>query len=580
MFKPRFLFLLLIFLTFYLGLTGCAGVFSSGSKDKNVAARVNGEAITKEELVDKLESMNFTTKDNKEEEQKKKKEALEMLITDKLVDQKAENLDLSQDEDWKKKEEKHRLEYLVELMYKKEIAEKTVVQDSQVVDYYNQNREKLFTKPEEYKVSHILIKIDTLQDGGNPNALKKAEEKAKKKIESIYEKAIAGEDFSALAKKYSEEEQTRERGGELGFLPRDRMIKEFEEQVTTLEPGEVSKPFRTRYGYHILRYTEKKPEELMELTEGLKNQIKSGLIRKKQDEKAKEYLENLKNKASYLYNEEVLKQDPASVKDDPWVLIIDGVDTTKFLKYISDLSRYKMYFNKDTLSLEDKKTLLRDYSTLFNILVLEGKRNGYQQLPEYTKEMNDFRFKEAKIKVLAGGKLQGYLPSNEEVYDYYLAHRDEFPADSSLHVYHIIFTDSLKALEVLQKIKNGADFVEMAKEYYPGEKEIREVAYDLGFITDVEISPEFYKAAAQLKVGEVGGPVRTEWGYHLIKLVERREGSPVELYKSRLKTLVTLEKQSEYQKKWEKKLRQGEEIWINAKLIEKLKIKPKEQRES
>jgi foldase protein PrsA len=184
------------------------------------------------------------------------------------------------------------------------------------------------------------------------------------------------------------------------------------------------------------------------------------------------------------------------------------------------------------------------------------------------------------MKILAEGKLQGYVPSDEEVYDYYLAHREEFPGDSSLHVYHIIFTDSLKALEVLQKIKDGADFVEMAKEYYPGEKEIREIAYDLGFISDVEISPEFYKAAAQLKVGEVGGPVKTDWGYHLIKLVERREGSPVELYKSRLKSLVTMEKQSEYKAKWEKKLRQGQEIWINDKLIEKLKIKPKEQQES
>lgn len=574
MLKPKDLFTLLIFFLLFLNLTGCSSVFISGSKDKDVAARVNGETITKEELIDKLDALNFVTQDNKEEEQKKKREALEALITDKLVEQKAKNLDLDQSKDLKEKYEKHRLEYLVDLMYRKEIAEKVEVQDSEVVNFYNENQEELFTKPEEYKVSHILIQIDTLQ-GENPQDLKEAEKKALEKIESIYEKAIAGEDFEALAKKYSEEERTREKGGELGFLPRDRMIKEFEEQITFLELGEISKPFKTKYGYHILRYTEKKPKELMELNEDLKNKIKLGLIRQKQNEKAQEYLENLKGRINYVYNEEILRENPGSVEGNPWVLILDDVDTIRFSKYSSDLSRYKMQMNRDSLTLEDKKAVLRDYSSLFNILVLEGKRNGYEEHPEYLKEINDFRLKQARVRVLAEGKMQGYIPTDEEVYDYYLAHRDEFPADSSLHVYHIIFTDSLKAEEVLQKIKDGADFVEMAKKYYPGEKEIREIAYDLGFITDVEISPEFYKAATQLEVGEVCGPVKTDWGYHLIKLVERREGSPVKLYKSRLQSLVSIEKQAEYKAKWEKKLKEGQEIWINEKLLEKLKIKPK-----
>jgi len=559
---------------FSFSLATNSNAFLFGSKNKNIAAKVNGEIISKEDFKKKLESLNFVTKDNKEEEQKTKREALDMLITDKLVEQKAKKLDLSEAEGWKKKEEKHSLEFLVELMYRKEIAEKVQVQDSEIVAFYQGNQDELFTKSEQYKVSHILIKIDTLQ-GENPEKEKEAEKKALEKIESLYQRAISGEDFSGLAKQFSEEERTKEKGGELGYLPRGRMIKEFEEQVTSLQPGKVSKPFKTEYGYHILKYTDKIPEEITELNQELESGIKFTLSREKQKKRAEEYLENLKNRTNYLYNEEVLNQHPDSVKGNPWVLIIENQDTIRFSKYKVDLEPYKAYLEKDTLSLEDKKALLRDNTSLFNILVIEGRRGGYDQLPEYIKEINDFKFKEARRRVLAEVTLKGYIPTDEEVYDYYLSHREEFPTDSSLHVYHIIFGDSLKAEEVLKKLEAGADFVEMAKEYYPGEKEIREVAYDLGFITDMEISPEFYKAAAQLQVGEVSHPLKTEWGYHLIKLVERREGSPVELYKERLKNLVTIKQQRKFKAEWEKNLREGEEIWVNEKLVKKLKLKPK-----
>jgi len=572
MIRPKLLFQFLI-----LGLFSVSQTINSnaGSKDKDAVAKVNGEVITKDDFKKKLESINFVTRDNKEEEQKTKRETLDLLITDKLVEQKAKKMDLSQDEEWKKKEEKHSLDYLVELMYKKEIAEKAEVQDSEIAAFYEKNKGELFNKPEQYKISHILVEIkkDTLQKD-DPEQEKEAEKKALEKIESIYNRIIAGEDFSALAKQFSDEEKTREKGGELGLLPKGMMLKEFEEQISTLQPGEVSKPFKTKYGYHILKYTDKLPGELIEYNDDLKNRIKLTLSKEKQKKRVGEYLDSLKSRTNYQYNEEVLNQKPDSIKDDPWVLIIDNQDTVRFSKYKGDLEPYRAYLKKDTLDLEDKKKLLRDYSSLYNILVLEGKRGGYEKLPEYSEEMNNFRFKEAEKRVLAGRTLKPTVPSDEEVNDYYLSHRDEFPPDSSIHVYHIIFSDSLKAEEVLKKIQEGADFVEMVKEYYPGEKEIRDVAYDLGFISDKDISPEFYETAARLQVGEVSHPVKTEWGYHLIKLVERRSDSPVVLYKDKIKTLVSQEKQKKVNAEWEQSLREGEEIWVNEKSVKKFKLKP------
>ena len=577
--KTRILIQLVTLGLFSLSLSTNSNAFLFSSKNKDIAAKVNGEIISKEDFKKKLESLNFVTKDNKTEEQKTKRDALENLITDRLVEQKAKQLDFSADEASKQRYEKYSLEHLLDLLFRKEIVEKVQVQDSEVTAFYNENLAELFTKPEQFKVSHILIKIetDTLQKVKSKKAKlaeKEAETKAHKKIETIYEKAKKGEDFAALARQYSQEDETREKGGELGYLPRGRMLKEFEEQISTLQPNEISKPFKTKFGYHILKYTDKKPSEVVELNQDLIDRIKTTLAKDKQRKKADDYISNQKKSASYVFNEKVLSLNPDSVEDDPWVLSLDSRDTIKFSKYRGELDLYKQYLKKDDLTLDDKKKLLVDKVSLFNLLILAAKKEGYDTLPEYVKDVNDYRVKLARKKVLDEGVLLGYIPTEAEVYDYYLAHRDQFPPDSSIHVYHIIFSDSLKAEEVLKKIKDGADFVEMAKEYYPGEKEIRDVAYDLGFISDKDISPEFYKTAAQLKVNEVGGPVKTDWGYHLIKVVERRNDSPVELYKDKIDKLVTTEKAGKVRAEWQKKLRDGQQIWINEKLVKQFKLKP------
>ncbi|WP_242236457.1 peptidylprolyl isomerase PrsA [Bacillus cereus group sp. BfR-BA-01316] len=93
-------------------------------------------------------------------------------------------------------------------------------------------------KPE-MKVSHILVK----------------DEKTAKEVK---EKINNGEDFTALAKQYSEDSGSKEQGGEIaGFAP-GQTVKEFEEAAYKLDAGQVSEPIKTSYGYHIIKVTDKK----------------------------------------------------------------------------------------------------------------------------------------------------------------------------------------------------------------------------------------------------------------------------------------------------------------------------------
>ncbi len=96
---------------------------------------------------------------------------------------------------------------------------------------------------ETVEAAHILFKVD------DPS--KEAEVKAK--AESVLKKVQAGEDFAALAKKYSEDPGSAPQGGLLGSFQRGQMVKEFEDAAFSLKPGEVSGLVRSSYGYHIIK---------------------------------------------------------------------------------------------------------------------------------------------------------------------------------------------------------------------------------------------------------------------------------------------------------------------------------------
>jgi len=96
--------------------------------------------------------------------------------------------------------------------------------------------EEVPTTAEQVHARHILV--DT-------------EEEALK----VEERLKAGEDFAALAKELSKD--TSSEGGDLGWFPRGQMVTEFEDAAFALEPGQISAPISTTYGYHIIQLIER-----------------------------------------------------------------------------------------------------------------------------------------------------------------------------------------------------------------------------------------------------------------------------------------------------------------------------------
>ena len=132
----------------------------------------------------------------------------------------------------------------------KDYMKQIPVSSKEIEDYYQNNKEK-FGQPKRVKVRHILIKAEA-QDKQD----KEGSAKAKQKAESIREEAAKGKGFAQLAKQYSEDPGTKDRGGEIGFLSKGMVVPEFEQAAFSMKVGEISSVIQTPYGFHILKVDE------------------------------------------------------------------------------------------------------------------------------------------------------------------------------------------------------------------------------------------------------------------------------------------------------------------------------------
>jgi len=124
----------------------------------------------------------------------------------------------------------------------------------EIKTFYENNKQR-FDRPAELRASHILISPD--ESATDPV---KANAAARKKAEALLERIKKGEDFAALARKYSMDTGSAKKGGDLGWFPRGMMVSAFEAAAFSLEEGGVSPVVETQFGYHIIKVVDRKEE--------------------------------------------------------------------------------------------------------------------------------------------------------------------------------------------------------------------------------------------------------------------------------------------------------------------------------
>jgi peptidyl-prolyl cis-trans isomerase D len=127
-----------------------------------------------------------------------------------------------------------------------QLESKVKVDDEQLKTYYEEQKTKTperFTQPEQRRVRHILLQVTDPKDDAA----------AKAKAESILKRAQSGEDFSKLAKEFSQDTGSAQQGGDLGWSERKVWVAPFADAAFSMKEGEIRGPVKTQFGYHILK---------------------------------------------------------------------------------------------------------------------------------------------------------------------------------------------------------------------------------------------------------------------------------------------------------------------------------------
>ena len=138
---------------------------------------------------------------------------------------------------------------------------------------------------EQNLVRHILLE---------PNALRNKLE-TKKFLQQIKNKVLAGEDFEQLAKAHSEDKSSALDGGNLGWSTPGMFVPEFEATMNNIAIGEISEPFESQFGWHILQVTDRRQQDFSE--EILRNRAQNLIRQRKYDEELQVWLQEIKDEA-------------------------------------------------------------------------------------------------------------------------------------------------------------------------------------------------------------------------------------------------------------------------------------------
>lgn len=138
---------------------------------------------------------------------------------------------------------------------------------------------------EQTKLSHILIKPTEVL----------SEDDAKTKIEGILARAKNGEDFAEMAKQYSDDIGTAQRGGDLGWSNLGTFVPEFEQAMLATPVGEFSEPIKTQFGWHILKIEGRRNEDVSDIV--LRNRARGMIHERKYQEELEIWLQKTRDEA-------------------------------------------------------------------------------------------------------------------------------------------------------------------------------------------------------------------------------------------------------------------------------------------
>jgi peptidyl-prolyl cis-trans isomerase D len=386
------------------------------------------------------------------------------------------------------------------------LRQKASVTGQQIERYYNDNIQQ-FSTPEQVHAEHILLKTDGKDDAA-----------VKKQAESLLAQAKGGANFEDLAKKYSEDDASKAKGGDLDYFGRGQMVKEFDDAAFAAKPGDIVGPVKTQFGYHIIKvldHRQAQTKPLAEVRSQIEDQLKFEQAQDQAQKAADSISSQLKSPADF---DKVARDHGLTVhesgffqQDEPiaGIGLAPNVAQEAFSMKIGDVS--------DPIRTPQ----------------------GY-----------------AFVTVLA--KQDSYLPKLDEVK---AKVRDAVLKEKAIDAAR------QKAASVDAAMKSG-DFDKAAKDAGVEVKTTDFITRG-SQVTDIGQSAAVDAAAFSLPKGGVSDPIVTTNGAAIIKVVDKQMPSPADFaaQKDSLRTELLNQRRNEFYSAYMNKARQRMDIRINREVI-------------
>ena len=212
----------------------------------------------------------------------------------------------------------------------------------------------------------------------------------------------------------------------------------------------------------------------------------------------------------------------------------DYAITEEMLNETVDASRTQQHIN---ITSEEQKQDLLDELIARQLVVEDAIESGLTQTEEFQKLYREFVFQHS-----IGQMFKTITVTDAECEAYYNENKEQFK-EEMVRAAHILVEEEAQAKELLAAIEGGADFHELASANSKCPSGAR--GGDLGDFGRGQMVPEFEQAAFALNIGEVSGIVKTQFGYHLIKLLDKKDEVPFTDVKGQIEQYLMSKKQNE-----------------------------------
>lgn len=226
---------------------------------------------------------------------------------------------------------------------------------------------------------------------------------------------------------------------------------------------------------------------------------------------------------------------------------------------------------------QGRKEML-DTMVIRELILQQASKDGLDKGPEIEEKLQDL-----KKRLIVESFLKKKVEAESQVSDadlqkFYEQNKDKFKSGEQMRASHILVKTEKEAKEILAQIKAGGNFEELAKKNSVDSSSAK--GGDLGWFGKGSMVPAFEKAALSLKEGQVSGVVKSDFGFHIIKLTGKRAAGirPLEEVKDQIKGAIMPTKQQEVFQKIKEELKKTAKISVKEDVLNSMGSKKEESK--